>query len=68
MSAEGLVSEFEKIVGRKNVLTKESRTAYYRSGFRSGFGGALAVVFPGTLLEQWLVLQACVEGNCAIIM
>ena len=50
------------------MLTKESRTAYYRSGFRSGSGGALAIVFPGTLLEQWKVLQACVEGNCAIIM
>ena len=68
MSDEAVVSTFEQIVGRKYVLTKKSRTAYYRSGFRSGFGGALAVVFPGTLLEQWKVLQACVAGNCAIIM
>ena len=65
---QDLISTFEEIVGRKNVLTKESRTAYYRSGFRSGYGGALAIVFPGTLLEQWEVLQACVDGNCAIIM
>lgn len=68
MSTESLVSTFEQIVGRRNVLTKTGRTTYYRSGFRSGIGDALAVVFPGTLLEQWQILQACVAGNCAIIM
>lgn len=63
-----IVQQFESIVGRRHVLTKEAKTAYYRSGFRSGIGSALAVVFPGTLLEQWRVLQACVDGGCAIIM
>ena len=68
MANTSLISTFENIVGPKNVLTKEHKTAYYRSGFRSGFGGALAVVFPETLLEQWKVLQACVDAECAIIM
>ncbi|MEM9480706.1 MAG: D-lactate dehydrogenase [Verrucomicrobiota bacterium] len=68
MSDPGLIALFEKIVGRKHVLTKESRTAYYRSGFRSGFGAASVVVFPGTLLEQWKVLQACVKAKCAIVL
>ncbi|MEM7013900.1 MAG: D-lactate dehydrogenase [Verrucomicrobiota bacterium] len=68
MSAENLISAFEEIVGRKNVLTSESKTAYYRSGFRSGIGDAAAVVFPETLLEQWKVLQVCVDNKCAIIM
>ena len=68
MSTESLATELEDIVGKKNVLTGESRTAYYRSGFRSGIGSAAAVVFPGTLLEQWRVLQACVEANCAVII
>jgi D-lactate dehydrogenase len=68
MANTSLISTFENIVGPKNVLTEEHKTAYYRSGFRSGFGGALAVVFPGSLLEQWKVLQACVDANCAIIM
>lgn len=63
-----LITRLSSIVGQNHVLTKESRTAYYRSGFRSGFGGAAAVVFPGTLLEQWKVLQACVDAGCAIIM
>lgn len=68
MSTKNLIPTLESIVGSKNVLIKESKTAYYRSGFRSGFGGAKAVVFPESLLEQWQVLQVCVENNCAIIM
>ncbi|MEM8945202.1 MAG: D-lactate dehydrogenase [Planctomycetota bacterium] len=68
MSNPNLVETFRGIVGAKHVLTKDADTAYYRSGFRYGFGGALAVVFPGSLLEQWRVLQAAVEANCVIIM
>ena len=56
------------MLGAKNVLTSEKKTAYYRSGFRSGIGGALAVLFPETLLQQWQALQAAVDGGCAIIM
>ena len=68
MAAPDLISKLKGAVGRRNVLTKERKTAYYRSGFRSGFGGATAVVFPGTLLEQWEVLKVCVDANCAIIL
>jgi D-lactate dehydrogenase len=68
MTQKELIQEFENIVGRKNVLTKETKTAYYRSGFRSGTGSALAVVFPNTLLEQWKLIEACVAANCIIIM
>ena len=63
-----LVRTFKDIVGDANVLTREGDTAYYRSGFRCGYGGASAVVFPSTLLEQWRVLQAAVDAGCAIIM
>ncbi|MCH2143177.1 MAG: D-lactate dehydrogenase [Phycisphaerales bacterium] len=59
---------FQDIVGKANVLTKEMDTAYYRSGFRYGFGEAAAVVFPNTLVQQWQVLQAAVDAQCAIIM
>lgn len=68
MSNPELVTKFETIVGRENVFTKDSDTAYYRTGFRYGFGGAVAVVFPTSLLEQWRVLQACVESKCVILM
>ena len=63
-----LAETFMDIVGDENVLTKKMDTAYYRSGFRYGFGGAEAVVFPSTLLEQWRVLEAAVAAGCAIIM
>jgi D-lactate dehydrogenase len=63
-----LIYQFESIVGAKNVLTKTTQTSYYRSGFRSGNGTALAVVFPSTILEQWKLIKACVKANCIIIM
>lgn len=68
MAAIEIISTFQSIVGTKNCLTKDSKTAYYRTGFRSGFGGALAVVFPTSLLQYWKVLQACVDNDCAILV
>lgn len=68
MNTEALIQRFEAISGHKHVFTKDRQTAYYRSGFRSGFGAALAVIFPGTLLEQWKLLQASVDAGCAIII
>lgn len=68
MTKSTLITTFKNIVGSKNIATSEADTAYYRTGYRYGHGGALAVVFPNTLLEQWHVLQACVEAKCAIIM
>ena len=63
-----LLEKLRATVGAKNVFTGIKKTAYYRSGFRSGIGSALAVVFPETLLQQWHILQHCVNGGCAIIM
>lgn len=63
-----VIQQFENIVGGNKVLTKESKTSYYRSGFRSGTGIALAVVFPSTLVQQWKLIEACVKANCIIIM
>ncbi|WP_339388148.1 FAD-binding protein, partial [Vibrio caribbeanicus] len=62
------MDEFIDIVGRQYVLTEMKKTEYYRSGFRSGKGKALAVVFPGSLVEQWRILKAAVQSNCIIIM
>ena len=68
MTVNDPIERLKKIVGNRGVLTSDSQTAYYRSGFRSGFGGALAVVFPNTLLELWKILKISVEANFAIIM
>ena len=56
------------IVGKAHVLTDEQETRLYRQGRRYGSGQVLAVVAPGTLLEQWQVLQTAVEADCIVIM
>ncbi|MEM6159922.1 D-lactate dehydrogenase [Erwinia sp. P6884] len=63
-----LLAELKRIVGRSHLLTDPRETERYRKGFRSGEGEALAVVFPGTLLEQWRILQACVAADVIILM
>lgn len=45
MSTQELINTFTEIVGHEHVLTQEKKTEYYRSGFRSGKGKALAVLF-----------------------
>jgi D-lactate dehydrogenase (quinone) len=75
MSGDGIVPEkgdfldqLRAIVGRRHVLTSEGSTRRYRTGFRFGSGPALAVVRPGSLVEQWRVLKACAAANKIIIM
>ena len=68
MTVNDPIERLKKTVGNRGVLTSDSQTAYYRSGFRSGLGGALAVVFPNSLLELWEILKISVEANYAIIM
>lgn len=63
-----LVNELKRLVGASHVLTDAAKTARYRNGFRTGHGDALAVVFPGSLLELWRVLQACVSADKIILM
>jgi D-lactate dehydrogenase len=67
-SNAALIERLKNIVGGRHVLTSESQTERYRKGFRSGGGKALAVVFPQTLLQQWQLLQACVEADKIVIM
>ncbi|MCG7522631.1 D-lactate dehydrogenase [Ruegeria sp. Ofav3-42] len=68
MTNEDLISTLRSIVGSRHVLTGERATERFRRGFRSGEGEALCVVRPGTLLEQWKVLQACVAADKIVIM
>ncbi|TCD16784.1 D-lactate dehydrogenase [Lelliottia amnigena] len=62
------INELSRLVGHSHLLTDPEKTARYRKGFRSGQGEALAVVFPGTLLDLWRVLVACVEADKIILM
>ena len=56
------------IVGKQHVLTDANDTRLYRQGRRYGAGQVLAVVVPGTLFEQWQVLQTAVNADCIVIM
>ena len=62
------LAALQAIVGRAHVLSDPEQTRAYRTGFRFGAGPALAVVRPGTLVEQWRVLQACVAADKIVIM
>ena len=67
-NAQQTIQKLIDIVGKQHVLTQESETRLYRQGRRYGAGQVLAVVVPGTLLEQWQVLQAAVDADCIVIM
>jgi D-lactate dehydrogenase len=67
-SNETLIAELRRIVGRRHCLTGDRRTERFRKGWRSGEGDALCVVQPGSLLEQWQVLQACVAADKIVIL
>jgi len=63
-----LLATLRSIVGRRHLLTGTRRTERFRKGYRSGEGEALAVVRPGTLMELWRILQACVAADKIIIL
>lgn len=63
-----LVDRFRQIVGQRHVITNPRSMERFCKGFRSGEGEAVAVVQPGTLLEQWQVLKACVDADKIVIM
>lgn len=68
VSAEALLGQLRQIAGSAHVLTHERDTRRFRKGHRTGQGRVLAVVRPGTLLEQWQVLQAAVAAGRIVIM
>ena len=63
-----LLEHFQALVGQRHVLTGDQQTRRFRKGHRTGEGQVLAVVQPGTLLEQWKVLEAAVAADCIVIM
>ena len=68
MENEASVVQFQKVVGTRYVLTGERNTERFRKGYRSGFGEAICVIKPGTLLELWQVLKICVASDLVVIM
>lgn len=68
MTDQDLLTTLREIVGNRHLLLGDKKTERFRKGFRSGVGDALCVVQPGTLVEQWKVLQACVKADKIVIM
>lgn len=67
IARETLISELRRIVGDRQVLTTDRETRRYTRGFRFGGGPVAAVVRPGSLVEQWRVLNACIAAGRAVI-
>lgn len=65
---ENALQQFIDIVGKQYVLTNHNDTRLYRQGRRYGSGKVLAVVVPGSLLEQWQILKAAFAADCIVIM
>lgn len=63
-----LIADLKRVVGGSHVLTSEASTRRFRKGFRFGTGPALAVVRPGTLVEQWRILQLCAKAGKIVII
>ena len=64
----GFIAALRRCVGDRHVLTRPAATARYRRGYRFGEGKVLAVVRPGSLVEQWRVLQACAAAGKIVLM
>lgn len=63
-----LLSTLKTVVGERNLLTDPGSMEPFCTGFRFGAGPALAVVRPGSLVELWRVLVACVEDDTIVVM
>ncbi|RIA19879.1 D-lactate dehydrogenase [Ectopseudomonas oleovorans] len=68
VTRDALLAQMRQIVGSPHVLTDEQSTRRFRKGHRTGEGNVLAVVRPGSLLEQWRILQAAVAADRIVIM
>ena len=63
-----LIAQLQSVTGKRYVHVGTRATHRFRKGYRYGDGEVMAAVEPGTLWEQWQVLQACVDADVAIIM
>lgn len=63
-----LLAALADIVGPKHLLLDPRSNRAFRTGYRFGGGPALGVVRPGSLVEMWRVLKACVAADVAIIL
>ncbi|WP_223420982.1 D-lactate dehydrogenase [Tateyamaria pelophila] len=68
MNDQDLLEALREVVGSRHLFVGDKKTERFRKGFRSGQGDALCVVQPGSLVEQWRILKACVAADKIVIM
>ena len=68
ISTPALLAHLRSVVGHGHVLSGDRATRRFATGFRFGSGPVLAVVRPGSLVEQWRVLEACIAADVIVIM
>ncbi|NII72001.1 D-lactate dehydrogenase [Dyella sp. SG562] len=66
-ASAALLAACRGIVGARHVLTGDAKTRRYRQGYRFGNGKVLAVIRPGSLVEQWHALAACIAAGAVVI-
>ena len=64
---QALLKQLRSLIGRAHVLTG-SAAARFATGYRFGGGPIEAAVRPGSLVQMWRVLAACVEADRIIIV
>ncbi|MBV6657548.1 MAG: D-lactate dehydrogenase [Devosiaceae bacterium] len=67
VTSADLIDQLRQIAGSAHVITNAKSMRRFSKGYRSGEGEAIAVVRPGTLLEKWKVLQACVAADRIVV-
>jgi len=67
-NSPSLIADLRKIVGQSHVLTGTKSTKLFTTGFRFGRGPVIAVVRPGSLVEQWRVLMSVIAAGKIVIM
>ena len=66
-TGDALIDALRRIVGARHVLTGARETQRFTRGFRFGSGPVAAVVSPGSLVEQWRVLNAVIASGRIVI-
>ncbi|MFC4312053.1 D-lactate dehydrogenase [Steroidobacter flavus] len=67
-STTEVVGQLRQIVGRRHVITEQSKAQRFSAGYRCGGGAVAAVVRPGSLIEQWRVFRACIRADYIVIV
>ena len=62
-----MIELMRDLVGRSHVLTDTKRSSRFWKGYRFGEGKVLAVVQPGTLVEQWKVFCLAIKHECVVV-